>query len=229
MKRSIIILLLITMCLTACTTIELPKAQETTTALELDFLTTESTVELQAGEQYKNTFTVSVADTNFQLISTNNDVAEATVTKTLSGGLSYFAIDAKKAGTTDIYIQTEDGAVKSDKITITVLGYIYNIERVDDTSTANAVRKSVYCTADKDYIDSLDETEVREMVKYISKHYADTHSVNAVTSYLSYTGDSTDEGFTIASCLYAPFGDISKAGDVNTGDYTDFDYKVTIK
>ncbi len=236
MKRSIVLLLLISICLSACSAFEAfetPETQVPTDSIELNFLTTDSEIEIQAGEQYEESFIISsengTADVDVQLVSSNPNVASATIEKTTSSGLSHIIVDAYKAGTTDIYIQTADGSVKSDKITITVQGYIYNIDRVDDASVTNAVRKSLFCTADKEYIDSLDKSEIEEMVKYISRHYADTHQVNAVTSFLSYSEDYTGEGFTVASCLYAPFADISKAGDVNTGDYTDFDYKITLK
>jgi hypothetical protein len=83
-------------------------------------------------------------------------------------------------------------------------------------------------TASEDYLYAMSDNQLSDMVKFIATNYTKSHKVNAVVVYLYCDGDDTNGAFTIASCTYAPGGDISNASDVAAGDYSSFDYDVHV-
>ena len=140
----------------------------------------------------------------------------------------YYKINALSAGTATVYAQTKDGRAKTDEITVTVSGYIYKVAEFEDTSTNSAERMTLRVTASEDYLYAMSDNQLSDMVKFIATNYTKSHKVNAVVVYLYCDGDDTNGAFTIASCTYAPGGDISKASDVVAGDYSSFDYDVHV-
>ena len=140
----------------------------------------------------------------------------------------YYKINALSAGTASVYAQTTDGNIKTDAITVNVTGYIYDIVKFDDTSIPNAERMTLRVTADESYLYSMTDEQLSEMVKYIADNYASSHKMNAIVVYLYCNGDDTEGAFTIASCTYAPDGEIENAPNVEAGDYSSFDYDIHI-
>lgn len=83
-------------------------------------------------------------------------------------------------------------------------------------------------TASEDYLYAMTDEQLSQMVKFIADNYAASHKMNAIIVCLYCDGDDTDGAFTIASCTYAPGGDIEKAPDVEAGDYSTFDYNIYV-
>ena len=140
----------------------------------------------------------------------------------------YYKINALSAGTATVYAQTKDCRAKTDEITVPVSGYIYKVAEFEDTSTSSAERMTLRVTASEDYLYAMSDEQLSDMVKFIASNYTRSHKINAVVVYLYCDGDDTNGAFTIASCTYAPYGDISKASDVTAGDYSPFDYNVYV-
>lgn len=189
-------------------------------------------VELDAGDSAKGYFKVdgkkdfSIDDIEF--VSSDPAVATFVYDETVLDTCVYYKINALSAGTATVYAQTKDGRAKTDEITVTVSGYIYKVAEFEDTSTNSAERMTLRVTASEDYLYAMSDNQLSDMVKFIAANYTKSHKVNAVVVYLYCDGDDTNGAFTIASCTYAPGGDISKASDVAAGDYSSFDYDVHV-
>lgn len=189
-------------------------------------------VELDAGDSAKGYFKVSgkkdFSIDDIEFVSSDPAVATFVYDETVLDTCVYYKINALSAGTATVYAQTKDGRAKTDEITVTVSGYIYKVAEFEDTSTNSAERMTLRVTASEDYLYAMSDNQLSDMVKFIATNYTKSHKVNAVVVYLYCDGDDTSGAFTIASCTYAPGGDISKASDVASGDYSSFDYDVHV-
>nr|DAQ43549.1 MAG TPA: protein of unknown function (DUF4969) [Caudoviricetes sp.] len=200
------------------------------TALKL--IAVNGNVDLEAGDSKDGYFKVegskdfSVDDIEF--VSSDPSIATFVYDQTSLETCVYYKINALSAGTATVHAQTKDGKVKTDEITVNVTGYIYDIAKFDDTSIPTAKRMTLRVTASEDYLYAMTDEQLSQMVKFIADNYAASHKMNAIIVCLYCDGDDTDGAFTIASCTYAPGGDIEKAPDVEAGDYSTFDYNIYV-
>lgn len=106
--------------------------------------------------------------------------------------------------------------------------YSYKIEDTYDTNVGTAIRMNLKVSSDEEYLYAMNDDEMSEMLKSIVDDYVSGKALNAVTVYLYCTGDDIDNAYTVACCTYAPEGDLSKAVEVSSGDYSSFDYDIQI-
>lgn len=238
MKRllSILTLLVMVFSLVACDASDFESGSSdasSTGITELKLSFDKSPIELEAGDDESGYFTVKGNDDfsldDIEFVSTNSSVATFEYDETALKTCVYYKINALKAGTTTVYAQTKDGKVKTAEMTVTVTGYLYNIEQFDDLSVSSAKRMRLRATVDEDYYFSMSEDEAASLLKNITEEYASSHAMNSITVFLFFTGrDVTNGDFIVALSNYAPEGDVSKAPDVSAGDYSTFDYDITI-
>lgn len=246
MKRilSLILTLSLLTCLAACGSVggksqdtqgsnaEAPASSSDTGITGMRFAVDKSPLSIEAGNTEKGYFKVEGNDDfsldDIEFVSSDPSVVTFEYDKTALTTCVYYTINGLKAGSATVYAQTKDGTVKTSEISVTVAGYLYSVADFDDTSIPTAKRMTLRVTASEDYIYSMTDSEIEAMLKYIADNYASTHSMNAVIVYLFCDGDDTSGAYTIGACTYAPEGDISKASDVEAGDYSTFDYDITI-
>lgn len=241
MKRLFSVLVVLSMLwLSACGVNDISETQASDTntqsssgITDLKFSVEKSPLELEAGETEKGYFKVSGNDEfsldDIQFVSSDPTIATFEYDTTALKTCVYYKINGLKAGTATVYAQTADGAVKTSEIEVTVTGYLYKIEDFDDISVGSTQRMILRTTIDEDYYQSMTEGEVTALITYITENYASAHKMNAISVYLFFTGDDVSNGdFIIAQSTYAPEGDIAKAPDVTAGDYSSFDYDITI-
>lgn len=198
----------------------------------LNLMVVKGEVSLDAGDSKDGYFKVEGNDNfsidDIEFVSSDPSVATIAYDKTALTTCVYYKINALSAGTATVYAQTKDGQVKTDDISVTVTGYIYDVESFDDTSIPSAKRMTLRVSAAEDYLYAMTDDQLSNMVKFIADNYASSHKMNAVVVYLYCTGDDTSGAFTIASCVYAPGGNIENAPSVAAGDYSTFDYDVHV-
>ncbi len=242
MKRlfSFLLIIISILCLASCGTSDpsgspTPATQEQSSSgiTALKFSVEKSPIALDAGKSEKGYFKVSGNDDfsldDIEFVSSDPSVASFEYDSTALKTCVYYKINGLKAGSTTVYVQTKDGSVKTSEIEVTVSGYLYKIEDFDDISVGGTKRVILRTTLDEDYYLAMTEDEVTALVKYITEKYAASHKMNAIAVYLFFTGDDVSNGdFIIAQSTYAPKGDIAKAPDVAAGDYSTFDYDITI-
>lgn len=240
---SFILILSMLVCLSACSSFsdgtqdthgintETPASSDTGIT-GLKFSVDKSPLNIEAGDTEKGYFKVDGNDDfsldDIEFVSSNPSIVTFEYDKTALTTCVYYTINGLKAGSATVYAQTKDGTVKTSEISVTVSGYLYSIAAFDDTSIPTAKRMTLRVTASEDYIYAMTDAEIEAMLKYIADNYAAKHSMNAVIVYLFCDGDDIDGAYTIGACTYAPGGDIAKAPDVEAGDYSSFDYDITI-
>ena len=199
----------------------------------LEFSVEKSPLALEAGKSESGYFKVSGNDDfsldDIEFVSSDPSVASFEYDSTALKTCVYYKINGLKAGTTKVYAQTKDGVVKTSEIEVTVSGYLYKIEDFDDISVGGIKRMILRTTLAEDYYLAMTKDEVTALFKYITENYASSHKMNSISIYLFFTGDDVSNGdFIIAQSDYAPEGDVAKAPDVAAGDYSTFDYNITI-
>lgn len=218
--------------LSACGSAPQSDTQSDTGITALKLIAVKGNVDLKAGDSKDGYFKVEGSKDfsvdNIEFVSSDPSIATFVYDQTSLETCVYYKINALSAGTATVHAQTKDGKVKTDEITVNVTGYIYDIAKFDDTSIPTAKRMTLRVTASEDYLYAMTDEQLSQMVKFIADNYAASHKMNAITVYLYCDGDDTEGAFTIASCTYAPDGDIEKAPDVETGDYSTFDYDVHV-
>lgn len=193
---------------------------------ELKFTTIASSLELEAEETKTGYFSVSGNDDfsmdDIEFVSSDSSVATFAYDKTVLTTCVYYTITGVSAGTAEIYAQTKDGLVSTDKISVTVSGYSYDIVSVDDISLPNAKRNTIRATVDESIITGKTNEQIQSIMEYIILSYANAHKLNSVHLLLYIKGDDTTGAATVGICTYAPYGDLSRASEVSAGDYTTF-------
>ena len=236
MKRllPLILILIIAICLSACGIVgETLNSLSDTGITGLEFAVEKSPLTIEAGNTEKGYFKVDGNDDfsldDIEFVSSDPSVATFEYDKTALKTCVYYTINALKSGSATLYAQTKDGVDKTPEINLTVTGYLYKIEDFDDISVGNTKRVILRTTVDEGYYSEMSNDEVTEMLKFITENYASTHKMNSIAVYIYFSGDDVHNGdMTVAMSTYAPEGDISKAPDVKAGDYSTFDYNITI-
>ncbi|MBQ2973390.1 MAG: hypothetical protein IJE19_03460 [Clostridia bacterium] len=122
MKKFISVLLISVLCISIFSSCGAVKISETLIT-ELKFLSADP-VELEVGRTQKSYFTVdgpedfTIDDLTF--VSSDESVVTFTYDKTSLTSYVYYVITAVAPGTATVYVQTSDGVVKSEEITVTV-------------------------------------------------------------------------------------------------------------
>lgn len=98
----------------------------------------------------------------------------------------------------------------------------YTIVEEEDLSYSSIIRWQVRATT----TDNLTKDEIKSIAEDIVKGIKERMEVNAISIFLYREGDDIHWIYTIASIDYAPYGDWSRAGDVNTGDYSKHTYNI---
>lgn len=103
--------------------------------------------------------------------------------------------------------------------------YKYSTIEIDDISFAGCKRVSLKIALDQEYT----QEEIKEIVKEVVKKQKDRDRWNFIGVFVYNEGDEYNWGYTVAKCDYAPYGDIKKAMEVYTGDYSKHEYNFTFK
>ena len=111
--------------------------------------------------------------------------------------------------------------------------YHYQIFNTEDTSFGDLKRKTVYASITEDYYKSCDDDTLGKIVEQAALDYASSHKLNAFDVGLYIEEDivginGVDNTTYVAHTMYAPYGDISRAGEVQAGDYSSFEFKTEI-
>ena len=193
---------------------------------ELKFAALTSPLELKAEEAKTGYFSVKGNDDfsmdDIEFVSSDNSIATFAYDKTALTTCVYYTITGVSAGTAEIYAQTKDGAVSTEKVSVTVSGYSYDIASVEDISLPNAKRDRIRVTVDESIVAGKTDEQIQAIMEYIILSYSNAHRLNAVHLLLYINGDNTAEAATVGYCSYAPYGDFSRASEVSAGDYTTF-------
>jgi len=99
----------------------------------------------------------------------------------------------------------------------------YRIVNEEDLSFSNVIRWQVRATST---IINPTHDQVESIAKDIVKKVKEERAVNAISIFLYHDGDDIYGVYTIASIDYAPYGDWSRADEVNTGDYSKHTYHI---
>lgn len=104
-------------------------------------------IDMEVGEKDKSYFTVEGTRDfileDFNLISTNPEVATFTYDSTALTTYIYFEIEALSAGETHLYVETRDGTIKSPEIIVTVTGEEKTTKNdTTEETTAETVEKT---------------------------------------------------------------------------------------
>ncbi len=195
---------------------------------ELKFATLTSPLELEAEDTKTGYFSVEGNDSfsidDIEFVSSDSSVATFTYDKTALTTCVYYTITGVSAGTTEIYAQTKDGVVSTEKISVTVSGYSYDIASVDDNSLPNAKRNIIKATVDASLVEGRSDDYIQSVMEYIILKYADAHKLNSIHLLLYIEGDDTAGAATVGHYTYAPYGDLSRASEVQAGDYSSFEF-----
>lgn len=214
--------------LSGCSTTETTSSGSDTGITELKFATLSSAIELDAGKTETGYFKVkgngdfSIEDIEF--VSSDNTVATFTYDKTALKTCIYYTITAISSGEVEIYAQTKDGKVSTDKIPVKVSGYLYDIAELDDNSLPNAKRHSIRATIDASLVEGRSEDYIRGIMEYIVLKHSEAHKLNSIHLLLYIEGDDTSGVATVGHCTYAPYGDLNRASEVQAGDYSTFEF-----
>lgn len=221
-----IISIVATLCLLSGCSFSDDAGQSNTGITELKFATLTSPLELKAEETKTGYFSVKGNDDfsmdDIEFVSSDNSIATFAYDKTALTTCVYYTITGVSAGTAEIYAQTKDGAVSTEKISVTVSGYSYDIASVEDISLPNAKRDRIRVTVDESIVASKTDEQIQAIMEYIILSYSNAHKLNAVHLLLYINGDNTAEAATVGYCSYAPYGDFSRASEVSAGDYATF-------
>ena len=228
-NRILSVLLLIVLLLSGCDTIkESVEIALETGIIGLEFSTLKSPLELDTGKTRTGYFEVKGSEYfNIEdIIFKSNDESVATFTyyKTVAKTLVYYTITGISEGTTEIYAETSDGKVCTEKISVTVHGFQYKIVEEDDNSIPIAKRVCLRVTVAENHVEGKSEEYITELMKYVILEYAETHDLNSITVFLYVEGDDTSGGITVGTCTYAPYGELSRASEVEAGDYSTFKF-----
>lgn len=195
---------------------------------ELKFATLTSPVELEAEETKTGYFSVKGNDSfsidDIEFVSSDSTVVTFTYDKTALNTCVYYTITGVSSGTAEVYAQTKDGAVSTEKISVTVSGFSYDIASIEDISISNAKRNSIRVTVSESLVSGKADEQIQSLMEYIVLSYSDAHKLNAIQLLLFVEGDDTTGAATVGYCTYAPYGDLSRASEVTAGDYTTFEF-----
>lgn len=195
---------------------------------ELKFATLTSSLELEAENTKTGYFSVKGNDSfsidDIEFVSTDSSVATFTYDKTALTTCVYYTITGISAGTTEIHAQTKDGVVSTEKISVTVSGFSYDIASVDDNSLPNAKRNIIRVTVSESLVSGKTDEQIQSLMEFIVHSHSEAHKLNAIQLLLFIEGDDTTGAATVGYCTYAPYGDLSRASDVTAGDYTTFEF-----
>lgn len=113
------------------------------------------------------------------------------------------------------------------------ISYPYQIFNTEDTSFGGVKRKTVYASITEEYYKSCDDETLGKIVEQAALDYASSHKLNAFDVSLYIEEDivginGVDNTTFVAHTMYAPYGDISRAGEVQAGDYSTFEFKTEI-
>lgn len=195
---------------------------------ELKFAILTSPVELEAEESKTGYFSVKGNDDfsidDIEFVSSDSSVATFTYGKTALKTCVYYTITGVSAGTAEIYAQTKDGLISTEKISVTVSGFSYDIASIDDISISTAKRSRIRATVAETFVSDKTDEQIQSLMEYIVRRYSEAHKLNAINLLLFVEGDDTTGGATVGYCTYAPYGDFSRASEVTAGDYATFEF-----
>jgi hypothetical protein len=97
----------------------------------------------------------------------------------------------------------------------------YTIEEIEDISFSGCERLKVTLRTNR----RLTETEVRALAEIIVNQIIADDNVNAIVIFM-YDTEHTTGQYTLASVIWAPYGEWVKAKDAKTGDYSKHIYKI---
>lgn len=169
---------------------------------------------------------------SFNLVSSNTDVVELSpypLQDKLTKFTVYFFIYANNAGTAKIHIETKDGVVVSDEITITVTEDVEDTDInyfIIDKSTDELDRVTIKATISPYSEDEAGPHDITVLLKTIVKYEKKESNPLGVCVLLYATGDDTDGPYTISICEYAPDGDWDSVATKGNRDYTGYEYKI---
>ena len=96
----------------------------------------------------------------------------------------------------------------------------YKVALIDDANIGNAIRETLHIVVEEDYtLEQLYDIAQKEALAYVSEN-----KVNALAIGFYEDEDNIGQGYDMGRVEYVPYGDWSKAVDVETGDYSNFEF-----
>lgn len=192
-----------------------------------------------------------------EFYSSDTNIATFEYDKTALNKCIYYVITGVSDGEAVVYAQTKDGTVKTEEITVKVSGKSqqsdsvqaseektvpnskvdslnYNIVREDDTSAGKAKRVSALATISENDYNTLSDGDLEEISKRIVLEYCASHKVCGITLRLCVEEDAAefgdvDNALPISVTNYFPYGSVEQAQNVTPGDYTNFEFDVSLE
>lgn len=100
----------------------------------------------------------------------------------------------------------------------------YEIVKVNDLSMGGIKRYSLHVVTKV-----LDSKQLKQVGISAIDNLKEKKTFNAVIVYINDYEEYINDGYSLGKIEYAPSGDWNKAGDVETGDYTEMEYKFDIR
>lgn len=134
---------------------------------------------------------------------------------TLTINISSLIIDSSSTKTSSNTSSSKNAEVKKEEVFPA-----YNVNSIDDTNIANAIRINLNIVVTGDYtLDDLYKIAVKEIESYTSKN-----KVNACVAGFYNSTDHIGKGYDMGRVEYVPNGNFADAVKVTTGDYSTFKY-----
>lgn len=96
----------------------------------------------------------------------------------------------------------------------------YKVALIDDVNIGNAIRETLHIVVEEDYtLEQLYDIAQKEALAYVSEN-----KVNALAIGFYEDEDNIGHGYDMGKVEYVPYGDWSKAIEVETGDYSNFEF-----
>lgn len=160
-------------------------------------------IDMEVGEKDKSYFTVEGTRDfileDFNLISTNPEVATFTYDSTALTTYIYFEIEALSAGETHLYVETRDGTIKSPEIIVTVTGEEKTAKNdTTEETTAETAEETTEKTTEETIVETTAET---------TQSVVETTTTTAVqtTTVVKTTAEPTFS-FTLTAGKYGDYG-----------------------
>ena len=96
----------------------------------------------------------------------------------------------------------------------------YKVALVDDANIGNVIRETLHIVVEGDYtLEQLNTIAEKEALEYVEQN-----KVNALAVGFYEDENNIGKGYDMGRVEYVPYGEWSKAMDVKSGDYSNFEF-----
>lgn len=177
-----------------------------------DFLSSEA-VNLEVGESDRSYFTVEFEGDEFStddivFVSSDESIATITFDKKVASSFIYYYVNAMGSGTTTVHVETVDGIVKSEEITVTVTEEstteVETTAEITTEKTAETTKKQATTENKTEYVNApVSDTVYVLNTSRMKIHYKSCPSVDTIASH---NYDETDDYDAAIAQGYEPCG-----------------------